>query len=105
MAQAAKRQSRKDHEAKRTDDHDTIRRWAKMRKGTPAMVEGTEILRLDFEEPDGSEDEALRQVSWEEFFEVFDNRDLEFLYQEYTQEGKISRFNKFVARGSADEQR
>jgi hypothetical protein len=72
MAQAAKRQSSKDQE----------------------------ILRFDFEEADESGDEALQEVSWEEFFEVFDDRDLEFLYQERTQGGKLSRFNKFVTRGS-----
>ena len=100
MAQAAKRQSSKDHEAKRTENHDEIRRWAEARKAKPAMVEGTEILRFDFEETDESGDEALQEVSWEEFFEVFDDRDLEFLYQERTQGGKLSRFNKFVTRGS-----
>jgi hypothetical protein len=105
MAQTAKKQSRKDHEAKRTDDHDTIRRWAEERDGSPAVVEGTEILRFDFDDPDGSEDEALQQVSWEEFFEVFNERSLEFLYQEYTREGNLSRFNKFVKQGSEEEDR
>ena len=100
MAQAAKRQSSKDHEAKRTENHDEIRRWAEARKAKPAMAEGTEILRFDFEETDESGDEALQEVSWEEFFEAFDDRDLEFLYQERTQGGKLSRFNKFVTRGS-----
>jgi hypothetical protein len=100
MAQAAKRQSSKDHEAKRTENHDEIRRWAEARKAKPAMAEGTEILRFDFEEADESGDEALQEVSWEEFFEVFDDRGLEFLYQERTQGGKLSRFNKFVTRGS-----
>ena len=68
------------------------------------MVEGTQILRIDFDDPDGSQDEHLRPVSWEEFFRVFDDRGLEFLYQEHTQEGRLSRFNKFVKPGTEDEQ-
>jgi hypothetical protein len=42
------------------------------------MVEGTQILRIDFDDPNGSSDEHLRRVSWEEFFRVFDERGLEF---------------------------
>ena len=100
MAQSARKKSSTDHQAQRTKNHDEIRRWAEHRKAKPAMVEGTQILRFDFEEPDESGDEALSQVSWEEFFAIFDSRDLEFLYQEHTQGGKLSRFNKFVSQGS-----
>jgi hypothetical protein len=49
------------------------------------------ILRIDFGEPE----ENLKEVEWDEFFKVFDENDLAFLYQD---EGG-SRFNKFVARG------
>jgi hypothetical protein len=45
------------------------------------MVKGTQLLRIDFDDPDGP-DENLMPVSWEEFFRVFDERGLEFLYQE-----------------------
>jgi hypothetical protein len=85
--------------AHRTRDHNTIRRWAEARGGHPAMVEGTEILRFDFREPD----EKLKQVSWVEFFRVFDDRDIEFLYQDETQDGGKSRFFKFVRSGSDDD--
>ncbi len=100
MAQSARKKSSMEHEAKRTQNHEEIRRWAEERKAKPTIVKGSEILRFDFEERDESGDEALRPVPWEKFFEVFDNRDLEFLYQEHTQDGKPSRFNKFVSRGS-----
>jgi hypothetical protein len=100
MAQSARKKSNTDHQAQRTKNHEEIRRWAEERKAKPAMVEGTEILRFDFEERDESGDEALKPVSWEEFFGVFDSRRLEFLYQEHTQNGKLSRFNKFVSQGS-----
>jgi hypothetical protein len=42
--------------------------------------------------------------TWDEFFHVFDERGLEFLYQERTHDGKISRFNKFVYPGTDREQ-
>ncbi len=83
-----------------TTDHDTIRRWAEERGGVPAVVRGTEddegegILRIDFAEPDDS----LEEISWEEFFEVFEDRELAFLYQEETEDGNESRFFKLVNR-------
>src|SRR5688572_22359241 len=64
MAQAARKKSSKDYEAKRTTDQDEIRLWAERRGGHPAMVEGTDILRIDFDEPDDGKDEALRRVTW-----------------------------------------
>jgi hypothetical protein len=79
-----------------TTDHDRIRDWAEARGGHPAMVKtGGEggILRIDFGEPE----ETLEEVTWDEFFEVFDERNLAFLYEEKADGGK-SRFNKFVSR-------
>ena len=79
--------------AVQTTDHDKIRSWAEARDGHPAKVETKGeggILRIDFGEPD----EAFQSISWDEFFRIFDDRKLCFLYQE---DGK-SRFNKFVDR-------
>jgi hypothetical protein len=104
MTQAAKQKRASDYGANRTRDHDTIRRWTEKRGGRPTMVEGTQILRIDFDDPDGSRDEKLAPVSWDEFFRVFDERGLEFLYQEQTHDGHISRFNKFVHLGTDTEQ-
>jgi len=86
--------------AKTTTDHDTIRRWAEARGGRPARVKGTGdnndpgMLRLDF----GERDSTLEEITWEEFFEKFDENDLAFLYQDETSSGKESRFSKFVER-------
>ena len=85
------------YRAKRTTDHDIIEHWAEERQGTPAIVESTwdgnsAVLRIDFGEPD----ESLMEVSWDQFFEIFDESNLEFLYQEYTADGDISRFHEFV---------
>jgi len=71
--------------AKTTKDHETIRRWAEEHGGRPARVKGagaddSGMLRLDF----GEQDAALEEISWDEFFEEFDDSDLKFLYQEDT---------------------
>ncbi len=77
-----------------TTHHDVIRQWAEQRGGRPATVEGTEhgdhlgVLRIDF----GDKDENLREVSWEEWFDTFDKRRLNFLYQEQTKDGTTSNF-------------
>jgi hypothetical protein len=82
-----------------TTDHDEIRDWVEKRGGHPAMVAATErndqpggMLRIDFDDPDGSEDVGLHRISWEEFFKVFDKNDLAFLRVD----SGGSRFNKFV---------
>lgn len=87
-------------ESKRTTDHETIRRWAEERGGKPATVKRTKadgepgVLRIDFEGYSG--EESLEQISWDEFFEKFDDKNLEFLYQDRTRDGEASRFFKFV---------
>ncbi len=89
-------------ESKTTTDHDEIRRWVEERDGRPATVKGTGgdddagLLRIDF--PGGSGD-RLEEISWEDFFEKFDEKKLAFLYQDETSAGKESRFFKFVSRG------
>ncbi|MDF2994717.1 MAG: hypothetical protein K0R27_354 [Xanthobacteraceae bacterium] len=81
-----------------TTDHRFIRKWAEARGGRPARVKGTGkgddpgILRFDF----GEKDESLEEISWDEFFEKFDENDLALLYQDE----KDSRFNKLIHRHS-----
>jgi len=75
-------------DAKITTDHDQIRKWAEERGGRPAVVRSTRrkgsvgILRLEFPDAPNANDEALEEISWEEFFEKFDESDLALLYQE-----------------------
>lgn len=83
-------------ESKTTRDHDTIRKWAEARDGHPAKVETKGkggILRIDFGEPE----ENLTRIDWDEFFTIFDDSGLDFLYQDKVADGGTSRFNKFVA--------
>jgi hypothetical protein len=89
-----------------TVDHDFIRRWTEERGGHPAHVVETGrsggdvgVLRIDF--PGYSGEGTLEEISWEQFFEKFDDSELAFVYQEKTAEGELSRFNKLVHRGSA----
>lgn len=91
--------------ATKTIDHDEIRKWVEARGGTPARVDaaghkqGGGILRIDFKDPGGNEeDESLEAIGWDEFFRIFDDNDLAFLHQDKTADGKESRFNKFVSR-------
>ncbi|MBV9822371.1 MAG: hypothetical protein JO144_09015 [Actinobacteria bacterium] len=79
-----------------------IRAWAEARGGCPATVSGTEgsggsgggVLRIEF---DRSSDQ-LAEADWDEFFSVFDDRKLAFVYQEQTSDGRTSRFSKLVSR-------
>lgn len=93
------------HDAKKTKDHETIKHWAEERGGKPATVEGTAqgeeagILRIDF--PGRGSDENLKTITWDDFFEKFDSSDVVFLYQDKTEDGQVSRFNKFVHEESA----
>jgi hypothetical protein len=89
--------------SKQTTDHTKIRRWAEARDGKPARVRSTGgaddvgLLRIDFPEG-GDDEEELEEITWDEFFEKFDEKGLAFVYQEKTAAGEPSRFNKFVSR-------
>src|SRR5690606_3879692 len=93
--------------AKSTTDHEVIRRWAEERGGRPARVKGTGgpgdpgMLRIDFP---GYAEESLEEISWDDWFRKFEEKNLAFLYQE-TIDGQPSRFFKLVDRGSISEER
>lgn len=78
-----------------TTDHDVIRRWAEERDAQPATIEGTEhdghlgVLRFDF---GGDSGDRLQHASWEEWFRTFDERNLNFIYQEHRTDGSPSNF-------------
>ena len=89
------------HEAKTTTNHEEIQKWVEARGGRPAIVKGTEkrgsaLLRIDY--PGYSGEETLETIEWDEFFEIFDENKLAFLYQDETADGSQSRFSKFVER-------
>ena len=93
-------------ESKTTTDHKTIQAWAEARGGQPSTVKRTEhgdeagVLRIDF--PGYSGAGSLEHISWDEFFQKFDEKHLAFLYQEHTSSGEESRFFKLVSRDTAE---
>ena len=92
----------KSSESKVTTNHDEIRRWVEERGGHPARLKDTEsknsqgLLRIDY--PGFSGEGSLEAISWDEFFEGFDDNKLAFLYQDKTKDGKESRFSKLIER-------
>ena len=76
-----------------TTDHDTIRQWAEERDGKPVRIKGGGI-ELDF--PGYSGGDRFEEISWDEWFEVFDERGLELQYQETTKDGEQSNFNRLT---------
>ncbi|WP_235924535.1 hypothetical protein [Roseomonas harenae] len=69
-------------------------RGTEARGRRPSVVKGTEggdgegILRVDF----GPKEGRLEAVSWEKFFQTFEDRKLAFLHQDKTADRKVSRF-------------
>jgi hypothetical protein len=94
-------------EAKVTTNHEQIKKWVEKRGGHPARVKKTNkgesagVLRIDY--PGYSGAETLETITWEEFFEGFEENNLAFLYQDQTEDGKESRFSKLIDRKSATE--
>lgn len=98
---ASVRSGASDH-SRTTTDHRLIRQWVEERGGHPARVRGTGaghdggLLRIDF--PNVGREHELEAISWEEFFEKFEEKRLAFLYQERQASGEESRFSKLVSR-------
>lgn len=89
-----------------TTDHDEIRQWAEERGASPACVRRTGgdgdvgMIRLDF--PGYSGAQSLEHISWDEWFQKFDESNLALLYQENTARGQKSNFNKLIGRETAE---
>jgi len=87
--------------SKTTTDLEVIKKWAEERDGKPSRVkstadeEGGGVLRIDF--PGYTGKDTLEEISWDEWYETFKDRNLEFLYQDHTAGGKESRFFKLIA--------
>jgi hemerythrin superfamily protein len=85
-----------------TRDHEEIRRWAEERGGVPTIVKGTGgLLRIDFTEgpQSGGREPSLEEVSWDEWFRIFDESQLTFLCSPE----EDSKFFKLVAEEKAGE--
>jgi hypothetical protein len=88
--------------SKTTTDLKTIQEWAKKRDGKPTRVKSTVdkkdggVLRINL--PGYSGEDTLEEISWDEWYKTFEDRELAFLYQEETAGGKESRFFKLINR-------
>ena len=78
-----------------TRSHQVIRRWAEEREAQPATVAGTGpgdrpgVLRFNFPGYGGGK---LQDVSWDDWFRTFDERNLVLLFQEHLKSGDESNF-------------
>ena len=85
-----------------TTDHDAIRKWAESKGGKPAAVDRTHsdkdvgLIRIMFPDAPNSHDENLVEISWEEFFEEFEAKQLALILDEK------SLFNKLIGRDTAE---
>lgn len=83
-----------------TTDHETIRRWIEERGSTAARV--TESAGDDPGSlavvPEDTDDDSIEKITWEEFFEVFEEEDLAFVYQTERDDPNERWFCRFVDR-------
>src|SRR5215475_3912606 len=87
-------------------DHDAIQQWAEARGATPSCVKKTGrkgdigMIRLNF--PGYSGEESLQAISWDEWFEQFDESNLALIVQDATAGSQKSNFNKLVKRSTVE---
>jgi hypothetical protein len=88
---------------KKTTDHAVIKQWVEARNGQPGATrknndrsrDDVGILRINF--PGGRED-SLHGITWDEFFQKFEEYGLAFVYTDDRQSGEYSTQYQFVYR-------
>jgi hypothetical protein len=88
-------------------DHEEIQQWAEDRGAVPTCVRGTGgrarrdtgMIRLEF--PRFGEEPKLQPISWDDWFQKFDDSGLAVMVQDETASGERSNFNKLVKRETA----
>lgn len=97
--------------SKLTTDHEEIKQWAVNHEAKPEIIDepdarGDSIgIRLDF--PGKKDDRFIskdlyHEVSWEEFFKVFDEAGLGFIYEQIETEKDPSMEYRFVRLDNLD---
>ena len=90
-----------------TTDPDVIRRWAEARHGTPVLFHRGGSESDDqwpgFAFPGYDHPNSYEEITWQELFNKRAEADLVFLYQEMTETGESSLYNRFVSRQVAKE--
>src|SRR5438105_5440683 len=88
-----------------TTDHEEIRAWIEQRNGTPVEVSnpggdpGGSFLQVEF--PGYDRGEYASPISWDQFFQKFEERSLAFQYQEESASGSQTHFFKLIDRDDA----
>lgn len=89
----------------RTIEHRVVREWAEKRGLVPTTIRGTWgsdlPTPLQLTEPEADADPARIELTWDQFFEIFEDRQLAFTYQDDDVSGVPSQYYKFERRGMA----
>ena len=86
-------------QGKATTDPSLIKKLAEARRASPAIIrkvtnDGIEMV-LSFLFPDIKIDEVATRLTWEEFFEKFDQQRLVFVYDDSERSQNASRYFTF----------
>lgn len=85
-------------DSKVTTDHEEIRQWVEEHDGRPAAVPiqtdrgSRRVVKIYF--PDQYVNDPIEDITWDEFFSQFEEKDLAFIYQD----DEDSRFFRIVER-------
>jgi len=83
-----------------TTDHFIIQDWAEYRYGHPARIKNFEdvfyhgglVVHFEDDEPDLD----IEDISWEEFFHIFDDNNMVFMFSRNKPSGNLSYFYRLV---------
>ncbi len=79
-----------------TQNHDEIRRWVRQHGGQPALAsDESDDQRLTVQFPDSDGDSEA--ISWDEFFDRFEDSPLAFAYASESSDGSLDSRYRFVA--------
>lgn len=104
----------RDEVEKITTDHEEIRKWAEKHHGKPQIIddpqaESDEVgIRIDFlgkkDEKDLDTRRTLRDISWDDFFKIFEEKGLAFMYEEKPFHKDLNLAYKFTYRDRIKEE-
>lgn len=88
-------------ETRTTTDHGTIRNWIESNDLAVARTAETDRSRSDGLTivTEGRSDDSIKEVTWDEFFETFEDEGLAFTYRTETMGPEEQLYYEFVSRG------
>lgn len=82
------------NDKKVTTDHEEIRNWVEEHEGRPAVAPDRKNRAVRIFFPDQYVGDPVQEISWDEFFDKFEEEDLAFMYKD----DEDSRFFRIVER-------